>query len=149
MHARAAIRSVVVAKLNAVSGLAGHVTSSSTHVFSALPCANVTTPRESRDGPQKDQVQHRSLEIVVELFSKASGNIDDALDNLAVLAETAIAADSKLSGYVKDLRLESSELELVTEEVGDGELEVKAGKLTQTWAALYRVNTASPEAIAP
>jgi hypothetical protein len=52
--------------------------------------------------------QERSLTLIVELVTRAVSNLDDALDDLCVLAEQAIANDQTVNGLADDVFLAST-----------------------------------------
>lgn len=52
--------------------------------------------------------QERSLTLIVELMTRAVSNLDDALDDLCVLAEQAIANDQTVNGLADDIALSST-----------------------------------------
>jgi len=52
--------------------------------------------------------QERSLTLIVELVTRAVSNLDDALDDLCVLAEHAIANNQAVDGLADDIFLAST-----------------------------------------
>lgn len=50
----------------------------------------------------------RDLTVIVELVTRAVSNLDDALDDLCVLAEQAIANDQTVNGLADDIVLVST-----------------------------------------
>lgn len=78
-----------------------------------LPAASVYTLEESADdqdtGPR---VYRRTLQLVIELGAEVTADIDDALDDLALQAETAMATDYTLGGLANDSVLTGTEVEI-------------------------------------
>jgi len=69
--------------------------------------------------------QERSLTLVVELVTRAVSNLDDALDDLCVLAEQAIANDQTVNGLADDIALASTTIQ----QTFDGDAPIGSAKL--------------------
>jgi len=76
--------------------------------------------------------QERSLLVVVELMTRAVSNLDDALDDLCVLAEQAIANDQTVNGLDDDIALTQTTIT----QTFDGDAPIGAAKLE--FICLYR-----------
>jgi hypothetical protein len=143
VHLRQAIIAEIKARIFVdVSEFAGRVFTSRVHPFEVLPCASVYWDDEVWSGEgSPGPVQFRELTVNVDIFAKATQNLETALDLLAAGIEPAVfGADmGKLGLLVKLTFLESSTPELVDE------LEQPTGRLRMVWQVLYRVDTRDPE----
>ena len=68
----------------------------------------------------------RDLEVMIEGYAKATTSLDDALDQISLEVEEAMAADITLGGLAKNTLLGSTEVDMV----GEGEVPVGVIKLT-------------------
>jgi hypothetical protein len=121
--------------------LAGRVYLGRVTPIKTLPAVNITSGADQSQEP--GPVQHRRLELVVEIHCKVADGLDDALDAVALTVESALGADPKLGGLVKWIHPEESTPQM------ENELEKPAGVLRQSWAVLYRVDTRAPDAPVP
>lgn len=142
-HARTQIRQAVVALLNGNTEAGNRVFSSRVHPLddAKLPALLVYTPQENvgERSMQRPRTQQRQLQLAVEGYLKARGDIDAEADALALEVEQLIAADPTLAGLVKDITLESTATQL------SGEGEKPVAVITLTFAVLYCVKENAPQ----
>lgn len=142
-HARTQIRQAVVALLNGNTEAGNRVFSSRVHPLddAKLPALLVYTPQENigERSMQRPRTQQRQLQLAVEGYLKARGDIDAEADALALEVEQMIAADPTLAGLVKDISLESTATQL------SGEGEKPVAVITLTFAVLYCVKENAPQ----
>jgi len=142
-HARTQIRQAVVALLNGNTEAGNRVFSSRAHPLddAKLPALLVYTPQENigERSMQRPRTQQRQLQLAVEGYLKARGDIDAEADALALEVEQLIAADPTLAGLVKDISLESTATQL------SGEGEKPVAVITLTFAVLYSVKENAPQ----
>lgn len=142
-HARTQIRQAVVALLNGNTEAGNRVFSSRVHPLddAKLPALLVYTPQENigERSMQRPRTQERQLQLAVEGYLKARGDIDAEADALVLEVEQLIAADPSLAGLVKDISLESTATQLS----GEGERPVAV--ITLTFAVLYCVKENAPQ----
>lgn len=142
-HARTQIRQAVVALLNGNTEAGNRVFSSRVHPLddAKLPALLVYTPQENigERSMQRPRTQQRPLQLAVEGYLKARGDIDAEADALALEVEQLIAADPTLAGLVKDISLESTATQL------SGEGEKPVAVITLTFAVLYCVKENAPQ----
>lgn len=144
-HARTQIRQAVVALLMGNTAAGNRVYSSRVHPLDdpKLPALLVFTPQESMGNPtmQRPRTQQRTLQLMIEGYVKARGDIDAEADALALEVEQIIAADPTFGGRVKDAMLDTTATQLS----GDGEKPVAV--ITLTFAVLYCVKENAPETL--
>lgn len=144
-HARTQIR-------NAVTTLLKGNTTAGNNVYEArvyplddpkLPALLVYTKQETvgEQSMSRPRTQQRELMVSVEAYVKASGNVDEYTDNLAMEVEQLIAADPTLGGLVKDIALDTTE----TQFHGDGEKPIAVAILTLS--VLYMVKEHEPQTL--
>jgi hypothetical protein len=142
-HARTQIRQAVVALLNGNTEAGNRVFSSRVHPLddAKLPALLVYTPQENigERSMQRPRTQARQLQLAMEGYLKARGDIDAEADALALEVEQLIAADPTLAGLVKDISLESTATQL------SGEGEKPVAVITLTFAVLYCVKENAPQ----
>lgn len=142
-HARTQIRQAVVALLNGNTEAGNRVFSSRVHPLddAKLPALLVYTPQENigERSMQRPRTQQRQLQLAVEGYLKARGDIDAEADALALEVEQLIASDPTLAGLVKDISLESSATQL------SGEGEKPVAVITLTFAVLYCLKENAPQ----
>lgn len=142
-HARTQIRQAVVALLNGNTEAGNRVFSSRVHPLddAKLPALLVYTPQENigERSMQRPRTQQRQLQLMVEGYLKARGDIDAEADALALEVEQLIADDPTLAGLVKDISLESTATQL------SGEGEKPVAVITLTFAVLYCVKENAPQ----
>lgn len=117
-HPRQVIRHAVVAQLlgNTVAGA---------RVFAArrvpfqrveLPAVAVYVPTESVEVTSRATAPReldRRAQVVVEACAQGAGDVDDALDEIALQVENALHADWTLGGVASDLLLVSTEVDVM------------------------------------
>lgn len=129
-HLRKQIRDNVTTTLTGLTTTGSNVYQSRVHPNEAakLPCLNIYTLSESEEritmGPNPKY--QRELELVVEGYAKATSNLDNTLDAIALEVEEALATDLSRGGLAHDTMLEDTEVELV----GEGEQPIGMVKLT-------------------
>lgn len=142
-HVRTQIRQAVVTLLRNQTSAGNRVYASRVHPLNdpKLPALLVYTPQESVGNPtmQRPRTQSRQLQLVIEGYLKARGEIDDDADQLAAEVEQRIAADPKLGGLVKDAMLDVTTTQL------SGEGEKPIAVLSLTFAVLYTVKENAPQ----
>lgn len=143
-HVRQQIRAAVG---TAITGLTSGASVHTSRVYDLeagdLPAYKVYSLSESKEFDRKRYPRgaYRKLQIVIEAAAKKTSGLDDQLDTLCAEAEIAIAADITLGGIVKDIYLETTEIEL-----NDGG-DQPHGTATMSWIAEYRVLETDPETV--
>ena len=136
-HARTQIRQAVVALLTGNTEAGNRVFSSRVHPLddAKLPALLVFTPSDDVEKPsmQRPRTQHRNLQLVIEGYVKARGDIDAEADALAQEVETIIGSNPTLGGLAKDAMLVSTTTQL------SGEGEKPVAVVTLTFVVLYCV----------
>lgn len=130
-HARTTIRGLIV---SALTGIAT-VTANRVHPYFTLPSLNVVTVDEEVT-EHLHGLQTRELSVDIEIRVKATDDLDDALDALAVQVETALA--DGLAG-TKDVTLAGTEIEY------DDESEQPVGLARLTYIITYNCDPGDPE----
>jgi len=144
-HARTQIR-------NAVTALLLNNTSAGDKVFESrvyplenpkLPALLVYTKQEvvADQSMSRPRTQIRQLQLTVEAYVKATSNIDETADTLALEVEQIIAADPTLGGLAKDTMLTNTDIQLSA----DGEKPIAVAVLTYT--VNYTVKENAPQTI--
>lgn len=141
-HMRTQIRQAVVVALTGLPTTGTRVFVNSVYELRAadLPCLLVHTG----DEPQIDPLDfsgvslQRQLLLTVRVVAKASAGLDDALDQMLLELEGALAL-STLGGLVKRL-----ELKAIAASQSDA-LDTPAGELSATWLATYITPTTNPD----
>lgn len=140
MHRRAAIRGYFVAALT--GGASGaKVTQGLAYPeqIEGLPAFDIGYAGEELLQPTSDALQSFDLGVVVTLRASGASYLD-AIDALALEAQTAIMADHKLGGLVDHtLSPEAQELEIV------GDLDMPAGAMPLLFSVRYTVTAADPQ----
>jgi len=141
-HARTQIRQAVVALLTGNTEAGNRVFSSRVHPLddAKLPALLVFTPSDDVEKPsmQRPRTQHRNLQLVIEGYVKARGDIDAEADALAQEVETIIGSNPTLGGLAKDAMLVSTTTQL------SGEGEKPVAVVTLTFVVLYCVKENAP-----
>lgn len=123
MHQRQAIREAVVAALLNQTAAGAHVYESRMAPLNKheLPSIIVYTESEAVTEDSKSTAPReldRRLVLAIEVAVRASEDVDDDLDDLAVQIEKALHLDPTLGDKVSDLILASTEIELFEESKG-------------------------------
>lgn len=143
IHARTQIRQAVVNLLKDQTAAGNRVYESRVYPLDdpKLPALLVFTPQESMGNPtmQRPRTQARQLQLVIEGYLKARGDIDSDADALALEVEQLIGADPTIGGLVKDAILDVTTTQLS----GEGEKPVAIVSLT--FMVLYAVKENAPE----
>ena len=137
-HARQQIREAVATRLTGLAATGSRVFQSRMRAQKTLPCLLIACGDERiEQGIQT--AQDRSLEIIVTGLAKATANVDDALDAIALQVETAIAS--------APFTTPNCLLSLAGIETGfDESLEAPVGEIRLTFKALYFTSAANPGA---
>lgn len=140
MHVRQALREGFV---TACTGLA--TTGSSVFDSRILPQAAASLPLlqiyalSEESEPSTLTNLSRQVRIVVEGIARATGAVEDTLDDIAEEVETAVAGAAGItSAGAKDVILESTEIEL------DDDHDNPHGIVRLTFIALYHTTRAAP-----
>lgn len=122
-HARTAIRKTVISLLKN-SALASRI---GNHIY------------ESRVHPiDNPRSQTRQLTLIIEAYAKENGSIDVIADSLSLEIEEILSLDHTLGGMVKDIILNSTEINLS----GEGDRPIAVATLT--YHITYRTKEHSP-----
>lgn len=144
-HARTQIRNAVTALLKGNTTAGNNVFESRVYAIDEpkLPALLIYTKMETvgEQSMSRPRTQHRELMVVVEIYVKARGNVDEDTDMLALEIEQLIAADPSLGGLVKDTALDTSE----TQFSDDGERPIAVAILT--FSVLYTVKEHEPQTL--
>lgn len=142
-HARTQIRQAVVNLLKDNTAAGSRVYASRVYALDdpKLPALLVFTPQEGMGNPsmQRPRTQQRNLQLVIEGYVKARGDIDAEADALALEVEQIIGTDPTLGGLVKDAMLDTSSTQL------SGEGEKPVAIISLTFAVLYCVKENAPQ----
>jgi len=91
----------------AAATVVGNLTTTGTRVHqsrmrareaAALPCLLVETHSEQVADANVGELQERELELTIRGFAKATADLDDTLDDIALEVETAMAGSPTLGG---------------------------------------------------
>ena len=144
-HARTQIRKAVVNALKANTAAENRVYESRVYPLDdpKLPALLVYTPQESMGQPsiQRPRTQMRQLQLMVEGYLKARGDIDSDANALALEVEQLIGADPTLGGLVKDAMLDTTATRL------SGEGEKPVAIISLTFVILYSVKENAPQTL--
>lgn len=136
-HARTQLRQAVVSLLTGNTTAGNRVYSSRVYPLDEpkLPALLVFTPQDDMEKPsmQRPRTQHRNLQLVIEGYVKARGDIDVEADALALEVEELIGSDPTLSGLAKDAMIVSTTTQL------SGEGDKPVAVVTLTFVVLYCV----------
>ena len=83
----------------------------------------------------------RVMLVNIEVYAKASVDLDNTLDDIAVEIETAMATDATLDGLVEDTVLSGTEIDIM-----GGDSEQPVGVMRLTYNVTYRTTLADPSA---
>lgn len=145
LHPRQQIREAVKALLLGQTAAGSRVSETRvvTYRSAELPAISIYIPVESVEPEESRNTAPRELtrtaQLVVEGVVQQVGNVDDALDALALQIETAMHADETLGGKTDDSILESTDVTLTE----DGDRLV--GVVRLVYSVEYR--TFAPEAV--
>ena len=144
-HIRKRIRAEVTSTLDMAPGLAGRVTALRLMPFhqDQLPQVAVYTMDEASGLDGTPHALQRQMDLKVELFVAGNAAIDDALDDMALVVEVALAADRTRAGLAYDTVLTATKLGTWL----DGEK--RNGSITMTYTVFYRTAVANPDQTNP
>lgn len=118
-HPRTNIRNAVKTRLETdIPSLSGKIfTTRIRPLYQAkLPCILIYTLKEpseiSTEAPREFM---RSLQVVIEIVTKADDTLDDALDDLCLLVESSIFKEETFGGLVSDTILQDTEVSVLGE----------------------------------
>jgi len=147
-HARQQIRDAVVEAVTYLDTTKRNVFRTRVYPIDrqSLPGICVYTSSESIEpntigGLKSVSAYLRTLSVSIEAYAKASTNLDNTLDGIAVEIETAMAQDSTLNGLVEDVVLTSTEIDIM-----GGDSEQPVGVLRLSYDIIYRTTLADPSA---
>jgi len=144
MHARTLIRKSVVSLLKNNKSITKTVNDriyeSKVYPVDNTPSIVVYTPNEQvlESSISYPRNQTRQLTMLIELYTKENGPIDQISDSLALEVEEILGNDPTLGGMTKDLSLHSSETIL------SGEGDKPVAVTTLTYHLIYRVKENLP-----
>lgn len=129
-HVRKSIRDRMATTLRSGVGLVNrrvYTTRFYALTAEALPAITVSTSAEASSMATIGQkTMMRNLLMAVDIYVRATANVDDDLDAIAVQVEEAIANDFTLGGLAKDAVLQSTDIDFS----GDSEQPLAVGRLT-------------------
>lgn len=127
-HVRTQLRTAVKAALVADGVVSTRVFASRSHSRDAeqLPYIEVSTPSEQNEGSTMDGTVERDVSLTVSIFEADSGDVETALDAIAVSVEEALYGNAAISAISTDISPVSMEFELgVTGDRNVGRLQVE------------------------
>ena len=142
-HARQQIReaaATVVTSL-ATTGTRVHQSRMRPAADAGLPCLLVMTTDESIDPATVYTQQQRTLTLLIRGLAKATANLDDTLDTIALEVETAMAAQPTLGSRAAGMFLDNTRIEF------DDETDKPVGIVTLEYRITYFTNAGSPGTI--
>lgn len=116
LHKRQAIREGIAAQLAGKTAAETRVYETRMVPFHrlTLPAIAVYSTEESSDDQQTaPRGYKRALTVTVEAAVKGSGNVDDAMDAIALEIEGAVEADRTVAGAADDLTLTGTQMDLI------------------------------------
>lgn len=142
-HVRRQLRE---AAATALTGL----TTTGTHVFQSrmraqadaiLPCLLVETNDEVIAPSSIGATQERDLTLTVRGVAKATSNVDDTLDAIALEVESALAAAPSLGGLAAGMELRGIKVDF------DHETDKPVGQISLEYRLTYFVSSGSPGSV--
>ena len=142
-HVRRQIREAVVTRLKDITAVANRVYPYRTIPHTMLPDITVKTNKDEVDHEQavKGDAEFHILTLDVEVRTRVTDDLDDAIDALCVEVEKKMMTDPTFGGKVKLLQLDGTTIEV------SGDAEKSVGLATVTWLAWYRINRTNPEIV--
>lgn len=129
-HVRKQIRDRIVSTLKSGVSLVQrrvHATRFYALTSDELPAITVSMVTEtSAMATVGTKTMMRNASVAVDIYVRATANVDDDLDKVAVQVEEAIAGDFTVNGLAKDAVLQSTDIDFS----GDAEQPVAVGRLT-------------------
>lgn len=143
-HLRKSIRDAVVTALTGLATTGSSVYPTRTYPLdeTKLPALCVyTISEDSAVDSMKVSTRGlaRSLELAVEGMAVNNGGLDDALDQIALEVETAVAADPTFGGLCYDCSLSQTRVS-----VRGGESQKEIGSIILTFTLRYRTRASDP-----
>lgn len=139
-HVRKQIRDNIVTTLTGLATTGSKIYK--TRVYSLadgkLPGLCIYTGSETMEASTltRPRTKTRVLEVFVEAYASAVSNLDDALDQICVEVEEALALDVTRGGKAKDTVVTAAEIEFS----GEGEKPVGVARLTVTVTYMTKEN---------
>lgn len=129
-HVRKQIRDNIVTTLTGLATTGSKVYKTRVYPLAEgkLPGLCVYTGSETLEASTltRPRTKTRNLEVFVECYASGVSNVDDALDDICVEVEEALAVDVTRGGKAKDTVVTAAEMEFS----GDGEKPVGVARLT-------------------
>ncbi|MBZ0106143.1 MAG: hypothetical protein K8H84_10985 [Sulfuricella denitrificans] len=137
-HARQQIREAVASAVTGLTTTGTKVYQSRLHALrdSNIPCLLVNTDEE--DVQPSLGIIERSLHVRVAGVAKASANLDDTLDQMALEVETALASGVTVGGKSRHVTLTGISVEMTDE------LEKPAGIIGMDYRITYHTAPGAP-----
>ena len=143
MHVRQAIRERVASNVTGLASVGSNVFQSRIHTLSDsnLPCILVYSQNETSEPNQmgSNRVLDRTLSINLEIYVKATADVDDKIDAICVNVEEAIAGDITVNNLAKDITLSSTSINFI----GEGDQPLALASLT--YDVMYQVRESDLE----
>lgn len=143
MHVRQAIRERVASRVTGLASVGSNVFQTRIHTLANnnLPCILIYSQNETSEPNQMgvNRILDRTLSINVEIYVKATADIDDKIDAICVNVEEAIAGDITVNNLAKDITLSSTSINFIGE--GDQPL----GVASLTYDVMYQVRESDLE----
>lgn len=140
-HARQQIREALATALTGLTTTSTRVYQSRLHTLrdGNLPCLLINTDSEEIVSATMNSpgLLERALTVVVRCITKATSDLDDALDTMAKEVETALGV-STLSGLVENILLQSISVDM------DDAMEKPVGVLSLTYQISYFTASNAP-----
>ena len=144
-HARTQIRNAVTVLLKAYTSVGSNVYESRVYPLNnpKLPAILVYTKEETllEQSISKPRTMQRQVQLVLEIYAKASSNVDETIDNLAAEIEQLLGGDPTIGGKAKDSMLVTTEIQFSDE----GEKPIAIGILN--YAVHYAVKENTPQTL--
>jgi hypothetical protein len=146
VHVRQQLRAAVAQLLVGLPLTQSRVFPGRAHPVSVdeIPCFCLATPNETSevDAIGDDPPLARTVQMAIIGYAEGT-DIEDVLDQLALDAETAIAADTTLGGLALGCDLTATAKRV------DGEAKKRAGEIVLTYQILYRTPRSAPQTATP
>lgn len=144
-HARTQIRNAVRVLLQAYTSVGSNVYESRIYPLNdpKLPAILIYTKEETLldQSMSKPRTMQRQVQLVIEIYAKASNNVDETIDNLAAEIEQLLGGDPTIGGKAKDSMLVTTEIQFSDE----GEKPIAIGILS--YAVHYAVKENTPQTL--
>lgn len=140
-HVRRQLREAVAAAVTGLASTAGRVSESRVYPLTDLPALRVSVNDEaaqalSVSAPLSYQ---REVEVLVEAVARAAADVDDALDQMQLEVETALAGGVSLGGKHVDLIYAGASIEM------SADAEQPTGQVSLRFTAQLFTAAAAPD----